>query len=310
MSWTWLRWWGRGLRSLGRLIAEQLRPEDLRTNTQPRLATLDVALRKINRMYLPLFMEALDLRARFDPEYLGLRLPGGRGGGDGFALVRDDLDLIGAREYRRESYREMRTQVQEDLRRLDALLERRGWPQKSLGEALGVDDLPLRENEPRDATRAVAIAWLIDYQRCRTLLTAQRDIERAFETFLSNPGDARPKARLFRNESERRFTSWIAQSPFRDRAPSDLSLLRRAYASNRGRVRSLMNDLHAAGGAERASENGLRTLASVARHPAPWSRQLLTLRTVQSLCVLDILNARDLVAELGGYPGCGPQDSP
>lgn len=300
--WTWLRWWGRALRSLGRLIAEQLRPEELRADTRPRLATLDVALRKINRMYLPVFMEALDLRARFDPEYLGLRLPGCAAPEGAFALVRDDLDLIGAREYRRERYREMRTRIQRDLRRLDALLEECGWPGTPLGEALTTDDAPRREVESPDARRAVAIAWVIDYKDCRTLITAQRDIERAFESFLASPGDARPKRGFWRKDHRRLFESWIATSPLRDRDEAAMDLLRRAYAGNRGRVRTLIKGLHKAGGARQARRSGLSILATVARHPAPWSRQLLTLRTVQSLCVLDILNARDLVKELGGYP--------
>ena len=42
-------------------------------------------------------------------------------------------------------------------------------------------------------------------------------------------------------------------------------------------------------------------LAAVARYPDPWTRQLVTLRAVQTLCVLDILNARRVVTELGGY---------
>ena len=80
-----------------------------------------------------------------------------------------------------------------------------------------------------------------------------------------------------------------------------MDLLRRAFASNRGRNRTLMKLLKERGGKEHARKRGLAPLAAVARYPHPWTRQLVTLRAIQTLCVLDILNARRVVTELGGY---------
>ena len=79
--------------------------------------------------------------------------------------------------------------------------------------------------------------------------------------------------------------------------------LRLLSAANRGRVRSLLQLLEQHGGAEAARRQGMDTLATVARHPQPWTRQLVSLRAVQTLCVLDILNTRRAVGELGAYDG-------
>ena len=42
-------------------------------------------------------------------------------------------------------------------------------------------------------------------------------------------------------------------------------------------------------------------LAHTALHPESWSEQLVTLRAVQSLAVLDVRNYRKQVFRLGGY---------
>jgi len=301
VTWFWMMWWGRALRALGRLIAEQLRPEELRPERRPGMATLEVALRKINRMHLPVFMAALDLRARFDPEYLGLSLPGREPQPESFRYARDDLGFIGAREYRRERYRELRAESLDSIRRLERLLEDRGWPRTPLAEALQEETGAPCPDHGAEAIRAVTIAWLIDYRGCRSLITAPRDVRRAFESFLSNPGDARPQRRLRRRAHRRLLRDWITEAGLQDRDEHTRGLLRRAFASNRGRVRSLLQLLAENGGAATARRQGLETLAAVARHPQPWTRQLVSLRAIQTLCVLDILNTRRAVGELGAY---------
>jgi hypothetical protein len=48
-------------------------------------------------------------------------------------------------------------------------------------------------------------------------------------------------------------------------------------------------------------ESGLALLEEVARNPTPWSEQLVTLRAVQSLTILDLDSDLDLVRNLGEY---------
>ncbi|MAG54798.1 MAG: hypothetical protein CMJ83_00750 [Planctomycetes bacterium] len=299
--WAWVRWWWGLLRAFGRLIRDQLRPEEFRHDRKPRMATLDVALRKINRMHLPVYMAALEMRMRFDPEYSSLRIPGGEVPPMEFGSVREDLDLIGAREYRRESFRERRLEMQRWIRALEDLLTDRGWPERPAAEVLDPTGGPVDAVNDPQAVRAVSVAWCIDYQDCRTLLNARRDIDRAFESFLAKPGDTKPRKHLWIPGHERRFTNYVAQSPFADRSAPEKRLLRAAYAANRGQVRTLIKVLEDAKGPDAAASSGIATLAAVARYPAPWTQQLVTLRTVQTLTCLDILNSRRVVTELGGY---------
>src|SRR5262249_51100212 len=80
-----------------RLVEEVLGKEGAPGHHPSRVAGFDVAIRKINRMRKPFFMEALKLRARVDIEYLGLRLPGFDREDLG-PDYREDLDFIGALE--------------------------------------------------------------------------------------------------------------------------------------------------------------------------------------------------------------------
>ena len=50
-----------------------------------------------------------------------------------------------------------------------------------------------------------------------------------------------------------------------------------------------------------------QVLDAIARDPATWSRQLVVLRTIQTLSVLDLETYCDLVAELGEYAPCAPE---
>ena len=59
--------------------------------------------------------------------------------------------------------------------------------------------------------------------------------------------------------------------------------------------------VHRAGGPAAARRKGLEILASVARYPMPWSQELVTLRCVQSLTCLDVINTRRVIATLGEY---------
>ncbi len=57
---------------------------------------------------------------------------------------------------------------------------------------------------------------------------------------------------------------------------------------------------------DRASELGEQRLADLLRHPTRISEQLVTLRTVQTLALLDVLNYRTHVYQLGNYAETEP----
>jgi hypothetical protein len=54
-------------------------------------------------------------------------------------------------------------------------------------------------------------------------------------------------------------------------------------------------------------EHVRQVLQEVGRDPAPWTRQLVILRAVQTLSVLDLKTYSDVVYELGEYGDDHPQ---
>jgi len=59
------------------------------------------------------------------------------------------------------------------------------------------------------------------------------------------------------------------------------------------------------GAGDQAAATGERILAGLLRHPERITEQLVTLRTVQTLSLIDMLNYRNHVYLLGGYEASG-----
>lgn len=300
IAWTWTTVWLRAWREFFRVIRDQIRPAHLRRVKVQRISSRDVALRKIHRMHLPVFMAVLDLRTSFDPEYLGVPLPGTPLESEELETVESDLNLIGAREFQREAYRVKKRDQERYHRELEGVLIEEGYPERPLDR---IFEGGTASGSPagREGLRALAVAFAIDYKGCRTLLTAKNRIDAAMEKLLASPP---PDAGLGRGGLLRHsslFRWWLARSPFASRTPSEIALLRRAFASNRHRVRTLAQHLRLAGGAEQARRAGLAVLGQAFLDPSAWSRQIVTLRTIQALVCLDIRNSRRVVLELAGY---------
>lgn len=303
--WVWLRFVGRSFRFLGRVIRDQLRPPESGATPPSTRADRDAAIRKINRMHRPLFLAAVELRARFDPEYLGVPLPGRAASPAGAGTILEDLDLVGARAHEREVWRQARETAAAHRARFESLLREAGWP--SRGAAAALDPEGPRDLPPADdaALRAAFIAYVIDYQRCRALLHAEQDLQLAAEAALADTAlPSRP--RPLRRRAGLAFERWLSTSPFASRDPAQVARLRGAFAAGAGPVRRLVLLLEEALGPEAAAAAGRAVLARAARYPAPWSQQLVTLRTVQSLTCLDILNTRAVVLDLGNYATSEP----
>jgi hypothetical protein len=247
-------------------------------------------------------MAVLDLRARFDPEYLTGQLKSAEGCYEGAVSVTGDLDLIGAREFEREHYLNLKQEYDKGEVDLMELLGSMGFPAQPLLQALRPD---LFGHDTRssdlEALRAARIAFAIDYKLCKTLATAERDINRTFRALLATPGDAPTPSLLWWWPHHRAFERWLKSSQFSGRSKSEKAIMRGAFGRNRGRVRTLVAAIAAAGGPEMALKDAKEILTEVSLHPAPWSRQLLTLRTIQGLTCLDILNSRRVVLELAEY---------
>ncbi len=296
-----LLWWlvllgGRMLRRLVAGVREVLHPNPADLSALAEPDPFAVAVRKIHRMRKPLVMECLRMRAEFDPEYLGAILPDGprRTHGPSSPPVEEDLAMIGAgpdvkRRFAREAADRGRQAV-----------EFRHW----LGR-LNLDGFS------GESLRAMAIAYTIDHSGVRSRLEATRLLEKVFE----EAKDARPplgrrglgwlRRLSWRRARFDRLVNRVFQQPAFAAYPAEQrEACRGLLRERRKRTGPALRRLAAGGAAGDPVEESRKALAEVGRDPGPWSRQLVALRAVQALSILDLKTYCDLVAELGEYGPC------
>lgn len=280
-------------------------------------AGFDVAVRKIHRMRRPIALQAMMLRASFDPEYLGFALPGltpppaarddGSLGNDCWA----DLDGLNAPQHDRDRFEELARELEAAMGELAAFCRDRAELVERLSPA---------------ARRALAIAFAIDYRGLRRLASAEERVAAAVaaarepegSTVAPEPGSLVPAGEdeeperlgllgrlrwMFGREDaafatfcETRSGDLVAGSPAR-------RALFRAYLVDRGGLAALVRL-----GLERDVSDGYEAAVSrlidrVEHEAIVFSEQLVALRTVQTLTLLDIRNAVDLVRGLGFSKG-------
>ncbi|MDH3590902.1 MAG: hypothetical protein OER88_03435, partial [Planctomycetota bacterium] len=242
-------------------------------------ADYHTALRKIDRMRGPIAVAATRMRARFDPEYCGVRLPDVEESGLEEALLDDDLSFLQApAELERELEGE-RQRIARDMARLARLVETRGFDREKL--------------------RAAACAYVADMRGVRSLLSAREIMSEVYER--AAQGDLAPAPLLPRFRLHRRFKKyWRAhgkESGYAYRAAW------RATVHNVDGAANALRAWHERG--ESGRDEGERILAELLRHPERISEQIVTLRAVQTLALIDVLNYRSHVYTVGGYASDG-----
>ncbi len=301
-----LAWWGLRvgalcLRLLWRIVRDVLNPTMAESADEVHDDPYAVAERKIQRMRAPVYLECMRLRAAFDPEYLGVLLPGvsaGRGG-ESAPPFEEDLARIDAEPALFDEFRQMARQ------RRRQVLELRRWLKRFALQGTG----------PR-GLRAAALAYTIDFRGMRGTLEATLRLERAFDEVCSPEagGPPRrirglaPRALLTRVRFRRRVGRLFRQSAFQRFPPNDQRLCRRLLYVRRGQLLRDVRRLARRRGADPGIE-ARSLLESVARDPTTWTRQLVILRAVQTLSVLDLETYRELTAELGEYEEAGAVES-
>jgi hypothetical protein len=266
-----------------------------------------VAVRKIYRMRRPLVMECLRLRAEFDPEYLGLLIPGGSTGlrGGAAAAIEEDLALIAAEP----AVKRQHARLAAERRR--QVLEFRSWLVR-----FGL------EGQPRPSLRAMTLAYTIDYRKIRSRLESARLLQKTFDEALAEHADtprlgpwgnmaARcldqvdPRRRRLRVMVDRLFR----QPAFASYGGPQQQLCRRVVWERRRTLGRVLKQIAGPRAAADPVDEARQLLAGIGRDPDPWSRELVTLRAVQTLSILDLKTYCDLVAELGEY-SAGTPDAP
>jgi hypothetical protein len=310
---------GLAVRSVYRVVDEILHPQVDQDRTVPP-DTYWAALRKIHRMRKPVFMGSLWLRARFDVEYLGLALPTAPPGIAAESLMEADLDYIGATRQDRIIAEQVRHEHQGRLEWVARWLHQFGWTFDEVPNYL-LREIPFLANRGGEALRALVAACVLDHDDIATLALSIEGLKRVLAHAadpLQEPGVLpvglpepiislralwhpvhrcrRPVAELFD------LPCFPAYDPAQQRRIA--RYLRRHRRAVRGWIKVVLGQ----GGTDPWATVKAR-MRDVLLRTDLWSDQILVLRAVQSLTMLDVQHNCALVWDLGGYTSPDPGGS-
>jgi hypothetical protein len=308
--------------SIFRVVHQILDPEVDRQQLVPP-DTYWAALRKIHRMRKPVFMGSLWLRARFDVEYLGLPLPTAPAGIAAHSLMEADLDYIGATRRDRIIAESVRSQHQKRLEWVARWLDRFGWTFDLLPAYLA-REIPYLANRGGEALRALVAACILDHDDVATLALSIEGLKRAMAHAADSTHDFRklppglpdPVVNLTRLWHPvrrcRRKTAELFELPcFPAYNRSERRRMLRYLFRHRRVVRGWIKVVLGQGALDPWATVKARCSAVLLRTDL-WSDQILVLRAVQSLTMLDLKHNCELVWSLGGYtrpePGTAEPD--
>jgi hypothetical protein len=314
-AWGAVRLAAMGLLRIVDLVREVLGKERAIERDLPRTAEFDVAVRKLNRMRKPLFLEAVKLRAAVDLEYLGVRLPGTRAPAS--PGLREDLDFIGAIESERRPLEKRRGAALRDLRRFRNFLAGKGWFEEGFeGLLRRLDPSGGLEGRRGEAARALVTAFVADEGGLRSRIIAPEEARRFFEKALETKETlgSRTAALLaapvrWISASGRRraklFAEYAAGMGELGRlAPFLRRKARRAFLRAGPEMERLVAIALERARRERLGEDAIfEDLRRAALDHPSWTRKVLTTRALQTIAVLDVRSYRDLIFAAGGYGG-------
>jgi hypothetical protein len=310
------------VRSIYRVVDEILHPRVDQDDTVPP-DTYWAALRKIHRMRKPVFMGSLWLRARFDVEYLGLPLPTAPPVIAAESMMEADLDYIGATRRDRIIAEQVRHEHQMRLEWVGRWLKRFGWSFDELPGYLA-REIPYLANRGGEALRALVTACVLDHDDIASLALSIEGLERAMAYAADPAHDIRTTPAGLPEPIVNLRALWHPVHRIRRPAAAIFDLpcfptydaaqrrriaeyLRRHRRSVRGWIRVVLGQ-----GGPDPWETVRNRMRGVLLRTDLWSDQILVLRAVQSLTMLDVQHNCELVWNLGGYttaPELAPADS-
>ncbi|WP_169972698.1 ion transporter [Tautonia rosea] len=314
-------WWGfRGLGYIAvrivNVIREILNPTVSTTPDEPG-ESYQAAVRKIHRMRKPAFLEALWMRARFDVEYLGLPLPQVPISVGSDSLMEIDLDFIGASRHERVMAERFRNQQHDRIEWLNHFLSEFQWNFDNLPEMLG-RDLPHLTDRRGEVIRALVTAWVADHDDVATLGLAVLAMRRVVSYAADSDSDPRQLPEKLpdppnlseplwhRIQDVRRPMDDLLELPCFPRYDAEQRLRITAYLRRHRRaVREWVRVIRGQGGPDPIETLRTRFVEVMLRTDL-WSDQILTLRAVQTLTMLDVQHYIELVWNLGGYDRLSP----
>lgn len=285
------------------IVREVFDPELASERRQAGTAPFAVALRKIHRMKAPGLLAAMEMRLRLDPVYAGA--PAGWTAATCSAApeappVEADLAFLHLHERAAATLRQRAADVRQLVLELHANLEGLGaWPAAADEAARGAGEL------------AATCAWITDADSVRTLWLADRWQREVLPQWLAEgvPGSfaadawhwlcARFVVPCTERWADRHAPSLTAQQR---------RWLRRAYAQDRAGCRALLRAMAELPPGSTPRDVAIARLHAVFRRGPSLRRDLLALRSVQSMTVLDVRNYRAVVFRVGAYADDGEDE--
>lgn len=298
LAWRFLRSVGWLIARVRQIVREVFDPDLAMQRREIGCAPFAVALRKIHRMKSPGLLEAIAMRLQLDPAYAGA--PIGWSDGAPFAAepeIERDLAFLHLREREAAELRDAAAVVRRHTAELHAAL---GW--------LPPFPVPGDDDARTAGELAVTCAWIADKDDARTLLLAERWRTEALPALLqvhvprswSRALWAAIRGLFVVHPVDRWLQMHGRGLPATARRP-----LRHAYEHDRRGVGALLDAWLRLPAGSSPAETAIACLRQAYRSGAAVRRDVLALRAVQSLAVLDVRNYRDLVFQLGDYSADG-----
>lgn len=284
------RWLVRLVHWIYQSVQEIRHPERRKTPVDAAQADFRVAVRKVNRVRGPVAEQCVRLRAVFDPAWLGIALPGETSTLHGTADADTDIAFLrlGPATQRRIESEKRRClsgmrwldhALKEGL--LDRVAEQRGLVRGSLST--------------REHLRAAGVAVHADLDGVRTHLFARPMLAEILHTTQAKPS--------FRDRLSPRFKLKAAfRRYWQSTGMTEEAARRSAWKSvlmNEDGVAAALMAWDSYG--DDVEREGERRLGELLQHPGRITEQLLTLRLVETLTVLDVLHYREHIFRLGQY---------
>ncbi len=271
--WHSIRFGATLLKWLGRCIREIRRPRFETGLEAAQGADFATAMRKIDRMRRPVVEACMLLRARVDPEYLGVRLPGTPPDEIIGADADNDLGFLSAEPEFAERIADDRQRAARDIVRLGRLIQGGLW--QSVASRI---DIPA-DSIGREHLRAAAVGYVADIDGIRRHLSCAEILAEVYAKAARR--DALPALRLPRPKLYRAFRNYWSRFGTGDRDAKKAAW--RATLHNVWGVTEALVVWTRLG--HDARDVGERRLADLLRHPDRITDQLVTLRAIQTLAM-------------------------
>ncbi|MDA0283939.1 MAG: hypothetical protein O3B13_12100 [Planctomycetota bacterium] len=284
------RWLVRIIGWVFQSVQEIRHPERRKTPIDAAQADFRVAVRKVGRVRGPVAERCVRLRAIFDPAWLGVNLPGEDVTPLGTADADTDIAFLRLGPATQQKIEAEKRRCLSGMRWFDHALGENLLERIAEQRGLDKDALATRQH-----LRAAAIAVHADLNGVRSHLFALPMLAEVLHTTAARPS--------LRDRLSPRFKLRAAFNRYWE--TTEMTEL----VAKRSAWKAILNNESGAAAALVAwntfgndvEQEGERRLGEILQHPGRITEQLLTLRMIETLTVLDVLHYREHIFKLGQY---------